>query len=77
MSLINIPPQSATVTAAPEFADAKTAQRLFGLSRSYLYSLAAEKTIQSINVRKRGNSRGRRLFVCDSIRAFIRSHGDQ
>jgi len=74
MSLIDTAPQSATVTATPEFADAKTAQRLFGLSRSYLYALASQKAIQSISVRKRGNVRGRRLFVCDTIRAFIRSH---
>lgn len=68
---IDTPPQSATATALPEFADHKTARILFGLSRSYLYQLADRKAIFSVSLRKPGAIKGRRLFDCASIRRFI------
>lgn len=66
-------PQSAAVTALPEFADHRTARALFGLSRSYLYNLANERKIRSVSIRKPGALKGRRLFDCASIREFITS----
>lgn len=66
-------PQSAAVTALPEFADHRTARALFGLSRSTLYNLAGERKIHSVSIRKPGALKGRRLFDCASIREFIAS----
>jgi hypothetical protein len=66
-------PQSAAASSLPEFADHRTARALFGLSRSYLYKLAEERKIRSVSIRKPGAIRGRRLFNCASIRAFIES----
>lgn len=66
-------PQSAAATSLPEFADHRTARALFGLSRSYLYNLAGERKIRSVSIRKPGALKGRRLFDCASIRAFLES----
>lgn len=65
------PPKSAAVLAVPEFADHHTARALFGLSRSYLYKLAAQRRIRSVCIRRPGALKGRRLFDCASIRAFL------
>jgi hypothetical protein len=64
-------PKSAAVTVLPEFVDYQNARALFGLSRSYLYVLATERKIRSVSIRKPGAIRGRRLFDCASIRAFL------
>lgn len=66
-------PKSAAAQALPEFADHRTARVLFGLSRSYLYRLEAERKIKSVSIRKAGALKGRRLFDCASIRDFLRS----
>jgi hypothetical protein len=61
------------ITPQPEFADHRTAKRLFGMSRSYLYKLVEERKIRSVSLRKKGALKGRRLFDCASIRQFINS----
>ncbi len=76
MKAISIPPQSAAVTALPEFADHRTARALFGLSRSHLYNLAGERKIRSVSIRKPGALKGRRLFDCASIREFIAAQAE-
>ena len=68
-----IQPKTAAVTSLPEFADHRTARALFGLSRSYLYNLANERKIRSVSIRRPGALKGRRLFDCASIRAFLES----
>ncbi|MHB1080327.1 MAG: hypothetical protein ACYC67_13045 [Prosthecobacter sp.] len=74
MKTTSLAPQSAAVTALPEFADHHTARKLFGLSRSYLYLLASEGKIRSMSIRsKPGATKGRRLFCCASIREFIQA----
>ena len=62
---------SGAAASIPEFADHRTARALFGLSRSYLYKLADERRIRSVSIRKPGALKGRRLFDCASIRAFL------
>lgn len=63
---------TATNAILPEFADHRTARRLFNLSRASLYRLAEDGKIRSVSIRNRGRLRGRRLFDCDSIRCFLR-----
>lgn len=63
----------ATPHPSPEFADHHTCRALFNLSRSALYVLAAEGKIRSASVSIKGSKRGRRLFDCASIRAFLHS----
>jgi len=73
MKNIDTKPQTAAVNSLPEFADHRTARALFGLSRSYLYKLTTERKIRSVSIRKPGAIKGRRLFDCASIRAFLES----
>lgn len=68
--------QSAEVISKPEFGDHRTCRALFNISRSSLYELVEEGRIRSISVRKRGNTRGRRLFDLDSIRSYLNSLAD-
>jgi hypothetical protein len=55
----------------PEFVDSPGAKRLFGLGRSYLYRLHADGLIQGVSLRKRGQSKGKRLWNVDSIRRLL------
>jgi hypothetical protein len=77
--------QSASVTTAPvavtpahvaaqdpEFLDARGVQERFSIRRSLLYELNNTGHIKSVSLRRRGQSRGKRLFCVDSIRAFLR-----
>lgn len=73
MTNLDSKPKTAAATSLPEFADHRTARALFGLSRSYLYNLANERKIRSVSIRRPGALKGRRLFDCASIRAFLES----
>lgn len=44
-----------------------------GLGRSYLYQLITEGKIQSVSLRQRGKTRGKRLIVADSVLTYLRS----
>ncbi len=57
----------------PEWADAKTIQRIFGIGKSTLYRLVDEGKIRSSSLRERGRLRGKRLFSTDSVAMFIES----
>jgi hypothetical protein len=68
------PIKIASGAVIPEWADHKTARLMFSLSRSHLYALTADGKIKSAVLRKRGAVRGRRIFCCESIRAFLNSN---
>jgi hypothetical protein len=55
-----------------EFLDAKGVEVVFSIRRSLLYELHNGGHIKSVSLRRRGQSRGKRLFSVDSIRAFLR-----
>jgi hypothetical protein len=56
----------------PEFLDARGVNARFSIRRSLLYELHNGGHIKSVSLRRRGQSRGKRLFSVDSIRAFLR-----
>jgi hypothetical protein len=56
----------------PEFLDARGVQARFSIRRSLLYELHNGGHIKSVSLRRRGQSRGKRLFSVDSIREFLR-----
>ena len=64
------------ISVRPEFCDGKQLRQLFGLTRSHAYLLAAEGKIRSVSIRKPGAFRGKRLFDCASVRAFLSKHTD-
>ena len=64
---------TATITrpTRPEWADSKNITRIFGIGKSTLYRLEAEGKIRSSSLRERGKLRGKKLFSCDSVAAYI------
>ncbi len=56
-----------------EFVDAGGLQTRFGIKRSLAYALLADGAIRGVSLRRRGHTRGKRLFAVDSVRAFLRS----
>jgi hypothetical protein len=57
-----------------EWCDTKAARRLFCLSKPHLYQLLAEGKIRAACIRRKGALRGRRLWLVESIRAFIEAN---
>ena len=49
---------------------------MFALSRTHLYKLGKEGLVRTVSLRGRGNTRGRRLYSVDSIRAFLNASVD-
>ena len=56
----------------PEFLDARGVEARYSIRRSLLYELHNGGHIKSVSLRRRGQSRGKRLFSVDSIRGFLR-----
>ena len=56
-----------------EFLDAGGVHARFGIRRSLLYELHNGGLVMSVSLRRRGRSRGKRLFSVDSIREFLLS----
>jgi len=55
----------------PELLDARGVEARFSIRRSLLYELHNGGHIKSVSLRRRGQSRGKRLFSVDSIRKFL------
>jgi hypothetical protein len=74
-ALLSSPPKaSEVVTCRPEFVDAKGLRALFGISRSHGYFLANAGLVKTVCLRRPGTTRGRRLWECESIRAYLRAN---
>ncbi len=70
------PVSAATANVAGEdveFLDAQGVHARFSIRRSLLYELDNDGLVLSVSLRRRGRSRGKRLFSVDSIRAFLLS----
>jgi hypothetical protein len=57
-----------------EWCDTKAATQRFGLRKPHLYILLAEGKIRASCIRRPGALRGRRLWLVESIRAFIEAN---
>jgi hypothetical protein len=62
---------NADLGSQPEFVTSAGAEQRYGICKSHLYTLKDEGKIKSVCIRKRGAARGKRLWSCDSIRAFL------
>lgn len=71
----------APVQASPaydaEFCDSPGAKARFGLGRTYLYSLLEQGLIRGVSLRKRGQTKGKRLWNVESIRRFLNSRMEE
>jgi hypothetical protein len=56
----------------PEFVDCQGLQAGWGIRRSLAYQLLADGKIRGVSLRRRGRSRGKRLFDVASVRQFLR-----
>jgi len=56
----------------PEFIDCKGLEAGWGIKRSLAYQLLSDGKIKGVSLRRRGRSRGKRLFSVDSVRQFLR-----
>jgi len=56
----------------PEFVDIRGLEARWGIKRSLAYQLLADGKIRGVSLRRRGQTRGKRLFSVDSIRQFLR-----
>jgi hypothetical protein len=55
----------------PEFLDATGLQLRFGIKRSLAYALLRDGAIQGVSLRRRNQTRGKRLFCVDSVRRYL------
>jgi hypothetical protein len=56
----------------PEYVDVVGLQRLFSIKRSLGYALFKDGKIRGVSLRRHGQTRGKRLFVVESVREFLR-----
>ena len=75
-TLTQVDPTSIPGRDGPEFLDATGVYELFGIRKSLLWRLLAERRIRAVSIRKKGNTRGKRLFDAASIRAFLDANVD-
>jgi hypothetical protein len=72
---------TAPVQASPandaEFCDCPGAFLRFGLRRSLLYELHKLGLIKGVSLRRRGTTRGKRLWSIDSIRSYLASQMEE
>ena len=57
--------------ANPEFVDSHGLYARFGIKRTLAYNLLGTGEIKGVSLRRRGQTRGKRLFVVDSVRAYL------
>lgn len=58
---------------SPEYVNSKGLRAIFGISRSMGYALIDNGSVKSVCLRQRGASRGKRLWVADSVRGYLNS----
>jgi hypothetical protein len=60
----------------PEFVDAAGLHARFGIKRSLAYTLLADGAIRGVSLRRRNQTRGKRLFCVDSVRQYLNQQMD-
>ena len=60
-----------------EFVDARGLKANFGIGRSLGYNLADAGLVKTVCLRKPGATRGKRLWVAESVRAYLLANIDQ
>jgi hypothetical protein len=73
--LTTAPLSEATARASqldPEFVDLEGLKSGWGIKRSLAYTLLAQGLIKGVSLRRRGQTRGKRLIQVDSVRSYLR-----
>jgi hypothetical protein len=58
-------------SGAPEFLDTDGLRAVFGIKRSLAYDLLGLGLIRGVSLRRKGKTRGKRLFDAASVRAYL------
>ena len=58
--------------ADPEFVDLVGLRERYGIKRGLAYRLAGEGLIKAVSLRRRGTTRGKKLFEVQSVREFLK-----
>ena len=66
-----IAPVQASPVNDAEFVDAAGLQARFAIKRSLAYALLADGAIRGVSLRRRNQTRGKRLFRVDSVREYL------
>jgi hypothetical protein len=61
----------ASLNIEPEYLDAQGIGLLFGIKHGLVYELLNDGVIESVSLRRRGQTRGKRLFSVESVRRFL------
>jgi hypothetical protein len=57
----------------PEFVDTEGLRVMFGVKRSLAYELLGAGLIRGVSLRRKGRTRGKRLFDVASVREYLQS----
>ena len=68
-----IAPVHALPVQSAEFVDCNGLRLAFGIKRSLAYELHAQGLIRGVSLRRRGQVRGKRLWDCASVRAYLKA----
>ena len=60
-----------TANPNPEFVDSHGLYSMFGIKRSLAYQLLGDGRIKGVSLRRRGQLKGKRLFLVDSVRNYL------
>lgn len=71
-TVAEVVPAVAQQSEAEFWAMPSPGQTLQGLRRGALYSLIRDREIESVSVRRKGHTRGRRLIVAETLRTYLR-----
>lgn len=64
-------PVQASKVNEPEFVDVPGLFQMFAIKRSLAYALISDGKIKSVSLRRRGQTKGKRLFSVASVRDYL------
>jgi hypothetical protein len=64
-------PARAAAVTAPEFIEVPTMKPMFSIGRTAAFALIKARKIRSVNLRREGKTKGRRLIEVASVREYL------
>jgi hypothetical protein len=77
MNAFTTKPVAASMARDAEFCDIEGLRERFGIKRSLAYQLLSDGAIHGVSLRRRGQTRGKRLFDVLSVRKFLKGQPDR
>jgi len=64
-------PVKASMVSDPEFIEIPTMKTMFAIGRTATFDLIKSRKIRSVNLRREGKTKGRRLIEVASVREYL------